>query len=179
VISLAKITPSRQRFREAEVISKTLQSVFGTSLRAVFVVGSTAANVATQTSDLDLVVVSDKQFDADAINNAIKHTKFCPNFMVMTSSEFEGIQSHIWPPKTRPSENEGSTIKDINVALLKKVLADGAIPIFGKEYASTHKSSWAFPNLRTIRERYVLKRNSMPARVRFKHSKKGRARFLR
>jgi len=54
---MPKVSPSKQKMRIAHKFATELQKAMGDNLKAVFVYGSVAANMATPESDIDLFVV--------------------------------------------------------------------------------------------------------------------------
>lgn len=140
---MAKITPSKEKMRLAHKFAAELQKHMGNNLKAVFVYGSVAANMAVPRSDIDvLAVYRDNEFAKKVMETSM----FNPRWLQLTN-------------KIRLSQIEEGYFKDINFIRsgAGRMLLEGAIPIFGKEYAMQHPNSWRFPNAQTIRERYFGK----------------------
>lgn len=191
---MARLTPSKQKMLLAKRATFRLAKTLGSNLKAVFVVGSVAANMALPESDIDLVVVCEEGKRLEAEQFAIKCFLENPpkdkidllaigegrkkggriNCMLIEKPHFEAI-----PVFYRGEKFRGVAGVDYPVDLEvigPQLLA--AIPIFGKEYAMSHKNSWDFPSMHKIKRQYFVNLGKHPQlreRLRFKH--KGQHRF--
>jgi predicted nucleotidyltransferase len=109
----------------------------GNQLKAVFVFGSVAANMAKPESDIDILIVCR---DNEVAKTAMEEMpgKFLSN-------------------KMAPRVMETGYFEDVSLAKSEagRPNLDGAIPIFGKDYALRHQKCWRLPSRRTIIQRYL------------------------
>ena len=141
-------TPSRRKFQTARAIAERLHSLLGDDLKAVFVVGSVAANMAHKESDLDFIVVG-KEYEATRAG--IRQVKESLN--LHGAAEFIAVDMNDFENLSRIKDldvNRGSVnlVKMDNLGMIKNltsigtaylVLKDGAVPVFGRGYATAHK----------------------------------------
>jgi len=172
-------TPSRRKFRIAKEFARALAVDLGKGLKAVFVVGSVAANMATPDTDIDIVAVCD---------NAGRDPRYPKAGKVYSRQRLDKKnQIHFFWVDTKTFEDPG------NDWLVRRwpagdALREMALPIFGdKEYLQKFAGkSYNLPNRERVLGKYVLlkpefgPRDSLPQyeRVKFKRSVKGRKRFL-
>ena len=178
---MAKITSSRMKFNEARRVSKKLHSLLGDNLKAVFVVGSVASNVALPNSDIDLLVVLQK------CDYTVKQriNQFIPKVATHISSPINTILPI--DAESFESVKHNREITD-HWGFHDNMLLTGSIPIFGKDYAMAHRDCWNLPRSESIKRKYPQNWDSMADfekhlkemqnRTAFKRSKTGRARFM-
>ncbi len=155
---MAKLTPSKQKMQQAHKFAAELQKRMGENLKAVFVCGSVAANMAVPKSDIDVVIVC----------RGNEHVKNAMAPLLSNARSLQLISKIRWFPI------EEGPFKDINFRRAAgRMLLKGAIPVFGKEYAMQHPNSWRYPNAETIRGRYSGN-PTMNERLAFKRRKTSR-----
>ncbi len=142
---MAKMTPSKEKMRLAHKVAAELQKQMGPNLKAVFVYGSVAANMATPEADIDVLVVCR---NCKGTQTAIKTIRAKPLTLKQLTNEI-----HMFPLE----DGYFADVRCMHNSKLGKILLGGAIPIFGKEYAMQHQGSWNFPNAKTIKKKYFIK----------------------
>ena len=182
-------TPSRRKFKLARAIAKRLHDLLGDDLKAVFVVGSVAANMAHKESDLDFIVVGKNYHGThEGIWQVRESMKLqgTTEFIAVDMNDFEKLsrvkdldvaKAHLALVKMDQLRRIRN-LTSIGTAYL--VLRNGAVPVFGREYATVHKDCWHFPELESIRKIYY--KGNYPQiipRIGSKRSRKGMLRFLK
>ncbi|HIH21780.1 MAG: nucleotidyltransferase domain-containing protein [Candidatus Diapherotrites archaeon] len=176
-----QVTPSRRKFRIAKLFVKELHKIFGEELKAAFIAGSVAANMALPESDIDLVLVylrphssSDKSIEnrkkARELESEFKRKLNAEiNDSVLSQSEFENLQYL----------STANSVLAADFKSIAEILSHGAVPIFGsKEYLQGLKGkAYNLPRFDGIKARGKYF-ESMKKRTMFKRSKKGRQRFF-
>ena len=140
---------SNERLKLAEEAAEVFRKHFGKDLIAVFVTGSVAAKMASQSSDIDLVVISNSKKRTENERRKV-HSATDLNLIQKKVSHHVGVLSR------EVFENPNGK-KMLNDSVLLKQVMDGAIPIFGKEYAQKNLSFWRPPKRKTIRVKYKNK----------------------
>lgn len=185
-----KTTPSREKFRIAKQFVKELQGIYGYGLKAVFVTGSVAANIAKSNSDIDLVYIFDGKNSRPDLKNRAK-----PQERLPLSNKFEvplrgneytfhrivrfGSKIHFTGLEERLFERIGKRIAvPVDCRPEVRAMHEGAVPIFGsKPYLRRYCGvAFNYPTLKTVHARYST-RPDLPMRVGFKRSARGRKRF--
>jgi len=138
---------------------------------AVFVTGSTAKNMGTRDSDLDLVIVFDKE-KMEKIKIRLLHERplSSPSLIERIWVEKKGFEAGI---KSSPRD-----LLPVTYAALDQ-LRNGALPIHGKEYANQHTTVWNKPSLSLIRKSYKPSDKDFSERLSWKKSQSRRWRFKR
>ena len=176
------------KFRIAKLFVKELHRIYGDNLKAVFVAGSVADNMALPESDIDIMIVRSipdiDRSNARSINQIVSDLKIIKlkdefktkykktiDTALIESSFFETLNKKPMIP---------IRLEPVRDALIY-ALSHGVIPIFGdKEYlARTFKEkSWSFPNIKAIKREHARKQlGSFWARV-VANQKKGQRRFM-
>lgn len=188
-----KITPSRQKFRIAKLFARELQKIYGNDLKAVFVVGSVAANMAKPESDIDLIFVHGVTSSWQAFKNIgkveeleldFKHKygqEISPRELNAESFELFG-RMNIKPMREFKKPTIAQLLLELSNPVERQLfqyLLQGAVPIFGdrKHLEKFEGKCFIFPKRQSIRARYTYK-SEVEKRIQFKHSQKGKRRFL-
>lgn len=138
---MPKTTPSKEKMRLARKFALELQKHMGERLKAIFVCGSVAANMAKPESDIDvLIICRDNEIAKSALETmwadpTYKFHKILQSLSIIETGYFEDIRFKNSPGGKR--------------------FSDGVIPVFGKKYATQHRNCWNYPNRETIKKRYI------------------------
>ncbi|MDO8647534.1 MAG: nucleotidyltransferase domain-containing protein [Candidatus Diapherotrites archaeon] len=156
-----KITPSRQKFRVARQAVQELLKTYGTNLKAAYIAGSVASNMALHDSDIDLGLIFEKK----------------PSLSEMAEIEarLEKINPAIQTPGFYGAKGFETRLK------INRGFFEGMLPVFEREKYITNfvRHYRLAPNILSIRKRYIAtKANRIAERAEFKRSVAGRKRFL-
>ncbi|HZX33984.1 MAG TPA: nucleotidyltransferase domain-containing protein [archaeon] len=151
-----RLTPSEERLFLAKKFAKDLEKIYGSGLRAVFVCGSVAANLALPDSDIDMVTVVDNHSEANTklVDELFKTKQYSSlpmgNFIIPTEN-FEAIRE-----SPTPEECEKKPILKY-WPRIKRLLEDGAVPVFGgKNYLKKFLGvSFNYPSRKKIMARLL------------------------
>lgn len=172
---MPQLSPSRQKLIIAKEFAKILHKRAGSNLKAVFAAGSVAADLAAEPSDVDMVAVLGRVNPFVRIKQAVKPKLNIKgkevSFFPISAREFESYKAY-----NHPKSFLGRMRYMLNSSASTDMLLDGAVPVFGREYAIKHRDCWNYPNIKTIKKRYHWKVRSKPERLAFKRMK---VRFLR
>jgi len=155
-----KITPSKQKFGVAKRAAQELLKIYGNNLKAVFVAGSVASNMALPKSDIDIGFIFGKN---------------CPT--VVRGFEIQEDLRRKLGIEISPSFY--SKIKFERDASWRYHVM-GIIPVFDRQdylkgIISRHGLA---PNMEFIKARYSGIKSKLKRRTSFKRSIAGRKRFL-
>ena len=189
---MPEATPSRKKFRVAKLFADGLQKIYGPKLKAVFVTGSVAANVAKPDSDIDLIVVYSrgeprKGMSREELEKLVEEDwkrEGSPSVLKKSFALRHGSTVNYFLLEDKIFEKIGrGVVLPIGFKPFVDALHDGAVPIFGaRKYLQKHSGrSFAFPSLPSIRDRYrktLTGKDDIAARLRFKPHRQGRKRFI-
>ncbi|MBI2529650.1 MAG: hypothetical protein HYW05_00720 [Candidatus Diapherotrites archaeon] len=166
---MPEMSPSKRKMIVAKKFAKELYKRTGDNLRTVLAVGSVAAGMVKLDSDIDLIAVCKDSGAVSKHDPALSYEFYdkTKEKIVMASVNEMDFKSH----------GRHDTKKILSIMRL----FDGAVPVFGKEYALKHKNCWRYPNLKTIKRRYSppIARPPEPGQLERLMLKRGKGRFLR
>ncbi len=174
-----KVTPSRRKFRIAKEFARALAADLGKDLKAVFVTGSVAANMANPRSDIDIVVI---------VKNPDHYFHFPTAERIFRKCAATGGEHNIdfFVVDTKTFGNPGKD-RIVQKWPAGYAMQKGALPIFGdRKYLQRLAGKfYNLPNKERVLGKYVpLKEGLLPGeklllhnRIKFKRSKKGLQRF--
>ncbi|MDO8647525.1 MAG: nucleotidyltransferase domain-containing protein [Candidatus Diapherotrites archaeon] len=154
-----KITPSRRKFGIAKRAAQELLNIYGNDLKAVYVAGSVASNMAVPGSDIDMALILEKNGP---------NVEKCHELRIFLFEKLGQI-FHIsaWSPESFKNGIKRGDVK-------------GIIPLFEREnyLSSIARAHGLFPKREEIIDRYGNAKKDISKRMPFKRSTTGRKRFL-